>query len=122
MEASWRLHDAMLHQLTPRREHEFATICAPWAYSICVAVMNDGPIQIAEQRLNQALARLDQSLSTLESTLDQHLAEPPPTDTALVARHEALKTEVAAVIAELDDMVGAAPGKLAATERAADHG
>jgi hypothetical protein len=70
--------------------------------------MNDGPNHMAQERLTQALSRLDQQLADLTFRLDQHLAAPPPVDDALVARHDALKSEVAAVIAELDSMVGTA--------------
>lgn len=84
--------------------------------------MTDGSIQMAGERLNQAIARLEQSLAALDSRLNHHLAAPPPIDSALVARHEALKSEVAAVIAELDDMVGASPDRPGASERIMDNG
>lgn len=83
--------------------------------------MNDGSIQIAAERLDQALTRLDQGLSTLDARLEQYLAEPAPIDVALVKRHDTLKAEVAAVIAALDDMVGAS-SRLDTSEGILHHG
>ena len=72
--------------------------------------MSEGPIQQARAALTAALAGLEGRLTELDHALTIHLAAPPPVDEALVARHDALKSEVAAVIAELDTMVGPAPG------------
>lgn len=68
--------------------------------------MNDGSILHARARLDQALAGLDRSMANLDRQLERWLAAPRPADVALTRRHEALKAEVASVLAELDEMLG----------------
>lgn len=70
--------------------------------------MSEGPILHARARLDQALASLERRLAELDGRLADFLATPSPADKDLVARHEALKTEVSVVIAELDEMLGTA--------------
>lgn len=68
--------------------------------------MSVGPLLEARARLEQAIAGLELQLARLEARVADHRSAPPPVDQALVARHESLKCDVAAVIAELDDMLG----------------
>ncbi|QJQ32892.1 hypothetical protein GV829_10930 [Sphingomonas lacunae] len=68
--------------------------------------MNDGSFLDARTRLETALSRLEQQFALLDARLQAHLAAPPPADANLLARHDALKADVASVIAELDEMLG----------------
>jgi hypothetical protein len=67
--------------------------------------MSDGSILEARERLEKAVAGLAQQLEQLDTRLAARLSAPPPTDDALLARHDNLKADIALVIAELDDML-----------------
>jgi hypothetical protein len=60
----------------------------------------------AHARLEKAVANLELQLTLLEDRLAEHQSSPAPVDQALVERHKSLKQDVAAVIAELDTMLG----------------
>ena len=58
------------------------------------------------ERINRALARIEAAGARIETAAGELLAREPAADADLVRRHEDLRSEAGAALAELDELIG----------------
>ncbi|RDC59720.1 hypothetical protein HME9302_00914 [Alteripontixanthobacter maritimus] len=64
-----------------------------------------GEPEQARERMEQAVARIESALTRIRKSADT-IRPAPPSVSALVVRHEALRDEVAVNLRELDALIG----------------